>query len=67
MVGLGSRAEALARVQFPQEAPPHRHCHLGLAQRFLLMKSGRTGGAPGKEKSDGRKKPHTNDHVFCEV
>ena len=55
VVGLGSLAGALARVQSPQQAPPHPHCHPSLAQHFLLMKSGRRGGGWGKETSGGRK------------
>lgn len=39
VVGLGSQAEALARVQFLQQVPPRPHCHPDLAQRFHCQRN----------------------------
>lgn len=69
VVGLGSQAEALARVQFPQQAPLPPHCHPGLAQHFLFRKSGQTGSEAkeiGAKRNNTQVSTHSvkSSHVF---
>lgn len=67
VVGLGSQAEALARVQFPQQVPPHPHCHPGLAQHFLFMKSGVTGWGAGRSMAEEKQGTHTKSHILLSL
>ena len=67
VVGLGSQAEALARVQFPQQAPPHPHCHPDLAQHFLLTKSGITGGGARRSMVEEKYDTHISHILLCLV